>query len=101
MCRMTCAARRRRLCAGRLDLLRRPVHPRFEEPGANSGCDGGGRVTDIVNATPMEPMVRFRLRTILVATTLAAVLAGFAGWYFRRQAPTAQQALLVYWGVVA
>lgn len=58
-------------------------------------------MTDVVNVTPMEPMVRFRLRTILVATTLAAVLAGFAGWYFRRQAPTAQQALLVYWGVVA
>ena len=57
-------------------------------------------VTDVANLTPMEPMVRFRLRTILVATTVAAVLAGFAGWYFRRQAPTAQQALLVYWGVV-
>lgn len=56
--------------------------------------------TAVANLTPIEPMVRFRLRTILVATTVAAVLAGFAGWYYRRQAPTAQQALLVYWGVV-
>ena len=57
-------------------------------------------MTDVVNETPIEPMVRFRLRTILVATTVAAVLAGLAGWYFRRQEPTAQLALLVYWGVV-
>ena len=57
-------------------------------------------MADVANTTPIEPMVRFRLRTILVATTVAAVLAGLAGWYFRRQAPTAQQALLVYWGLV-
>jgi hypothetical protein len=57
-------------------------------------------MADVANMTPIEPMVRFRLGTILVATTVAAVLAGLAGWYFRRQAPTAQQALLVYWGLV-
>jgi hypothetical protein len=61
---------------------------------------GEGGVTDVVNVTSVEPMVRFRLRTILVATTVAAVLAGLAGLYFRRQEPTAQQALLVYWGLV-
>ena len=57
-------------------------------------------MTDVANLTPIEPMVRFRLRTILVATTVAEVLAGLAGWYFRQQEPTAQQALLVYWGLV-
>jgi len=57
-------------------------------------------MTEFANATPIEPMVHFRLRTILVATTVAAVLAGLAGWYFRRQELTAQQALLVYWGLV-
>lgn len=61
---------------------------------------GEGGVTDVANVTPIEPMVRFRLRTILVATAVVAVLASLAGLYFRRQEPAAQQALLAYWGLV-
>jgi hypothetical protein len=44
-----------------------------------------------------NPVLRFRLRALLIATTVAAVLAAIGGTYLRRQPTQAQGPLLVYW----
>lgn len=48
-----------------------------------------------------NPVLRFRLRALLLATTVAAVLAAIGGAYLRRLPTAAQGPLLVYWLCVA
>jgi hypothetical protein len=47
--------------------------------------------------TQPDPIVRFRLRTLLQTTTAFAVLAAVAGWYYRRVDADAQRRLLTFW----
>jgi hypothetical protein len=47
--------------------------------------------------SPLDPTIRFRLRTILVVTTILAVAAAIAAPFWRAQPPSARAALLVFW----
>src|SRR5262245_59419208 len=48
-----------------------------------------------------NPVLRFRLRALLLVTTVAAVLAAIAGAYLRRQPTAVQGPLIVYWSCLA
>ena len=48
-----------------------------------------------------DPVVRFRMRTIIFVTTALAAAAAAVGLLFRRLTPVAQAALLVEWGVTS
>lgn len=47
-----------------------------------------------------NPVLQFRLRALIGATTAVAVLAAIAGPYYRSQPPERQSALLVYWSCI-
>jgi hypothetical protein len=46
---------------------------------------------------PLDPVMRFRLRAILWATTLLAIAMAMAAPYWRRQSEPVQWALAAYW----
>jgi hypothetical protein len=54
-------------------------------------------IEDPPHALEPNPVVRFRMRTLLWATTIIAVLAAIAGPYYRRQSAAAQPQLLIFW----
>jgi hypothetical protein len=56
-------------------------------------------MSDVDHQPPPDPVLRFRLRTIIAATTALAATAAAVGLLFRRLTPGAQSALLVEWGV--
>jgi len=49
------------------------------------------------STVPRDPVLQFRLRTLLAATTVLAILAAIAGPYYRTQTEAAQRSLLVFW----
>jgi hypothetical protein len=51
--------------------------------------------------SPPEQVVRFRMRTLLIATAAVAVLMAVAAPFYRRQPSETQQVLLVYWACLA
>jgi hypothetical protein len=65
-----------------------------------------GRVTiaivmaDTIETPQADPVVRFRLRTMLQATTVIAVLAAIAGPYYRSVDADAQRRLLIFWSML-
>ena len=48
-----------------------------------------------------DPVVRFRIRTLLIATTCLAVLAAIAGPFYRSVNASGQRSLLLLWSLVA
>jgi hypothetical protein len=48
-----------------------------------------------------DPVVRFRIRTLLIATTCIAILAAIGGPYYRSVNPSGQRNLLILWTLVA
>jgi hypothetical protein len=52
-------------------------------------------------ALSVNPVVRFRTRTLLGVITGAAIVLAVTGAYYRRQTAEVQTALLIYWAVVA
>ena len=46
---------------------------------------------------PLDPVVRFRIRAILIVTALLAIAAAIAAPFWRRQTEPVQWALLAYW----
>jgi hypothetical protein len=48
-----------------------------------------------------NPVLQFRLRTLLWVTTWIAILAAIAGFYFRRQTSEAQSRLFLFWGCLS
>jgi hypothetical protein len=48
-----------------------------------------------------ERTVRFRLRTLIIATTAAALLAALAGVVYRQAVPAARAELLTFWGAAS
>ena len=43
------------------------------------------------------PTIRFRLRSLILATTMLALVAAPAGWFFRQQSEAAQMQLAAMW----
>ena len=58
-------------------------------------------MSDAPSIPTPAPVIRFRLRTMLIATTILAVAAAPAGAYYRSAPVDGRQRLLVLWGVVA
>jgi hypothetical protein len=58
-------------------------------------------MTQTPDATPPDAVVRFRTRTLVWLTTVAAILAAIAGPYFRSQSSDGQIVLLTFWLYVA
>lgn len=50
--------------------------------------------------TPLAPVIRFRMRTVLAVTTVLAIAAAVAAPFWRKQAPPVQTALITYWVVI-
>ena len=53
--------------------------------------------SEVAELAPLDPVMRFRLRAILVATTLLAIALAMAAPYWRRQSEPVQWALAAYW----
>lgn len=49
------------------------------------------------DVAPLDPVVRFRMRAILVVTALLAIAAAIAAPFWRRQTEPVQWELLAYW----
>jgi type II secretory pathway pseudopilin PulG len=64
---------------------------------SGTGVTIGTVMSEELIQPPLDPTIRFRLRTILVATTILAVAAAIAAPYWRAQPPSVRAALLVFW----
>ena len=78
-----------------------PKCPRFEEPGAKGGAGRYNRnlMSEELNPPPADPVIRFRLRTMIALTALVGVMAALVGWLFRHASEITRIALLTEWGV--
>jgi hypothetical protein len=53
------------------------------------------------DVAPLDPVVRFRIRTLLIATMCIAILAAMGGPYYRSVNASGQRNLLILWALVA
>jgi hypothetical protein len=58
-------------------------------------------MTDVVNQSPPDPVLRFRMRTMIAVTSVLAVLAAVAGPYYRSVDHEAgRRSLLIFWSLI-
>jgi hypothetical protein len=67
---------------------------------SGTGVTIGTGMSEELNQPPINPTIRFRLRTMLAATTVLAVLAAIAGPYYRSvENDAARRSLLILWSL--
>ena len=49
---------------------------------------------------PLDPVIRFRIRTMLVVTAIFAIAAAIGGIYYRQVSPAGQNNLFILWTTI-